>query len=204
MAYSRIQTRVVRPFLTLVFLGLVPVACCPEETRDYVKFGNVNLTLTEAAPGSPALVAGARTSAPELLVGLRFEYEFVVAAQGGSPFVSQAHALQCEEPGGKGLKDKLTAVTLTSNSPFNGVPAGQSLEAFVRCTAGSSRYSNLDFPLTQLDDSLNAWQSPEFYAPVKLRIGPKPTGGTPQRFTVRIRTSSGQEIEQSAPEIIWD
>jgi hypothetical protein len=187
-----------------VFLGLVPVACCSDETREYARFGKIDLRLTEAAPGSPVLVTGARTSAPELLIDLGFQYEFVAAAGVASPFTGRAYAWQCEEPGRRGLKDKLTAVTLTSNRAFNGVPAGQSLEAFVRCTAGSSRYSTLDFPLAQLDDSLNTWISPEFYAPVVLRIGPKPAGGAPQQFTVRLRTSSGQELEQAAPEIIWD
>ncbi|WP_125921512.1 hypothetical protein [Hymenobacter lapidarius] len=160
--------------------------------------------MTETAPGSPLLVAGARTSAPELLVTVRLDVDLVAAARSGSPFVGQAHAWQCEDGGAKGLKDKVSVVTFTSNNVFNGVPAGQSLETFVRCTGGYSRYSNRDFPLAQLADSLNRWQSADLGGPLSLRIGPKPTGGAPQQFPVRIRTNSGKELAKATPEIIWD
>ncbi|WP_035562545.1 hypothetical protein [Hymenobacter sp. IS2118] len=204
MAHYRIQTRLIKLFLTLLFLGLVPVACCREEKRDFASLREIMLFMTEPAPGSPVLIEGARTSAPELLVAVRLDVDLVAGTWGGSPFVSQAQAWQCEDGGMKGLKEKVAAVTLTSNNAFNGVPAGQSLETFVRCTGGYNRYSNLDFPLAQLADSLSKWQAPDLYMPISLRIGPKPTGGTPQQFTLRIRTASGRELAKATPEIIWE
>lgn len=195
------QTVLLRSFLLLVFLGVLPVSCCRQATREYVYIKEMTLALADAA-GSP-LSSGARTSAAELRATLRFQIDYVAQGPAGAPFTGQAQALQCPTEGTKGWKSAVTEVVLTSTGLFNGRTAGQSLNAFVRCsTAGSPT----EFPLAQLADSLNSksWQLYRFGDPLVLRISPKPADNARQQFQVRVRVANARELAQSTPEVIWD
>lgn len=186
--------------LTLVFSGLIPVSCCQQVTREYVRPQELVLALAEAA-GQPALTSGARTAAPELLVSIRFRYEYVASVSAGLPFVGSAYALQCAPEGMRGLKEKVAAVAVTSTGLFNGVTAGQSLQQFVRCRTGTGR---AEFPLTQLADSLNARKIDQLGDTFTLRISPKPADNARQQFRVSVRLDNGQETAQVTSEIIWN
>ena len=192
---------VVRTLLTLTFLGLIPVGCCKQVTREYVRPQELLLVLAEPAPDSPALASGARTSAPELLASVRFRYEYVAAVSAGSPFVGAAYALQCPAEGMSGMKDKIAAVAVTSTGLFNGVAAGQSLQHLVRCRTGPGR---AEFPLAQLADSLSARKLDQLYETVTLRIGPRPADNAAQQFRVSVRLGNGQEVAQLTPAIVWN
>jgi hypothetical protein len=199
--------KLLRGLLFLVFMGLVPVACCREE-RDYANIRELLLYLSEPGVNSPALLTGARTSAPELMTTVRLQYDYLTAAPTSSLFGSQAMAFQCEGPGIKGLKDKVASITFTSLGLFNGVAAGQSLEQFVRCSGGNSKFQNLRFPLAQLADSLNTWKAGEFDGqldiPLELYISPLPRDNAQQQFQLRIQLQSGKEVVQTTPAIIWN
>ena len=190
-----------RSFLLLVFLGVLPVACCQQATRDYVYLKEVVLELADAA-GSP-LANGARTSTAELRLALQFRLDYVARGAGGAPFTGSAQAFQCAEEGQKGFKAGVAGVELTSTGLFNGQAAGQPLNAFVRCTIGRN---GPDFPLAQLADSLNTknWYLYRRYEPVVLRISPKPADNARQQFHVRVRTVDAQQLTQTTPAIIWD
>ncbi|GGG38542.1 hypothetical protein [Hymenobacter glacieicola] len=197
--------KLLRTLLMLLFLGVVPIACCKEEMRDYANVRAIGLTLAESINGV-AFTDGTRTTAAELLANIRLEYSYLASVSLGNPFIGSANALQCEEPGGKGLKDRIAALSFTSTGLFNGVAAGQPLDQFVRCSAGKSGYEGTTFPLTQLADSLNTWKSGKFGElnyPIKLTIGPKPADNAQQQFRLRIRLQSGQEIEQTTPRFTW-
>ena len=156
------QTNLFRLLLLLVFVGVLPVGCCTELPPPHLRIRGFDLYLTEPPTTiNTRLTSGIRTSAPELLTTVRFQFDAVAATRGSLPFVGSAQALQCEEPGGKGLKEALAVdiVEFTSTGVFNGVAAGQSLQWFVRCTGGYSRPT--EFPLGQLADSLSTWEAHE-------------------------------------------
>lgn len=195
------KTVFLRSFLLLLFLGVLPVSCCPQATRDYLYLQTLALELTDAA-GRP-LPSGTHTSAAELRATLRFQVDYVAQGPTGAPFTSQALALQCADEGTQGLKAAVTEVVLTSTGLFNGQAAGQPLNAFVRCsTAGNPT----EFPLSHLADSLNSksWQLSKLYVPLVLRISPKPTDNARQQFQVQVRVAGGQELTQSTLAVIWD
>ena len=195
------KTVLLRSFLLLVFLGVVPLSCCRQATRDYTYLKDLDLQLTDAA-GTP-LTSGARTSAAELRATLHFRLDYIAQQPLGAPFAGQALALQCADEGMKGLKSAVTEVVLTSTGLFNGQAAGQSLNAFVRC---STTGNPAEFPLSQLVDSLNTktWQLTQLYAPLVLRISPKPTDNARQQFQVRVRLANASELTQRTPDIIWN
>ena len=199
--FASMKVVLFRSFLLLVFLGVLPVACCRQATRDYLYLKDLALELADAA-GNP-LASGARTPTPELRLTLQFRLDYVARSAGGAPFTNAAQAFQCAEEGSKGLKAAVAEVALTSTGLFNGQAAGQPLNAFVRCTIGRG---GSDFPLAQLADSLNtkSWYLYRRYEPVVLRISPKPTDNARQQLQVRVRTVNGQLITQTAPAIIWE
>ena len=195
------KTVLLRSFFLLVFLGVLPVSCCRQATRDYWYLKSITLALADAA-GTP-LTSGAQTSAAELRASLRLQFDLIAQGSVGSPFIGSAQALQCADEGTKGLKAEVAEVVLTSTGLFNGRAAGQSLNSFVRC---SIRNNQTGFPLSQLADSLKSktWQLYRLSDPIELRISPKPTDNARQQFQVRLRLADTQELKQSTPDIIWN
>ena len=195
------KTILFRSFLLLVLLGVLPVSCCRQATRDYVYLKEMTLELADAA-GSP-LSSGARTSAAELRATLRFRIDYVAQGTAGSPFIGTAQALQCPAEGMNGFKSDVTEVVLTSTGLFNGRAAGQSLNSFVRCSTANSP---TEFPLSQLADSLNTKKGQEYRInlPIVLRISPRPTDNAQQQFHVRVRVAGSQELTQTTPDITWN
>ena len=190
-----------RSFLLFVFLGVVPLSCCRQATRDYIYLKGLDLQLTDAV-GTP-LPSGARTSAAELRATLRFRIDYVAQGPAGSPFSGAAHALQCPAEGMSGLKSNVTEVVLTSTGLFNGRAAGQSLNSFVRCFTANSP---TEFPLSQLADSLNTkkGQAYRINLPIVLHISPKPTDNAQQQFQVRVRQANASELTQLTQDIVWN
>jgi len=195
------KTILLRSFLLLVLLGVLPVSCCKQATRDYVYLKEMTLELAEA-PGRP-LSSGARTSAAELRATLRFRIDYVAQGTAGSLFIGTAQALQCPAEGSNGLKSDVAEVVLTSTGRFNGRAAGQSLNSFVRCYTANSP---TEFPLSQLADSLNTKTRQEYRInlPVVLRISPKPSDNAQQQFRLQVRVAGGQELTQTTPDIVWN
>ena len=190
-----------RSFLLLVFLGVLPLSCCRQATRDYIYLPGLDLQLTDAV-GTP-LPSGARISTAELRAMLRFRIDYVAQGPAGSPFGGAAQALQCPAEGRSGLKSDVTEVVLTSTGLFNGRAAGQSLNSFVHCSTANSP---TDFPLFQLADSLNTkkGQAYRLNQPVVLRISPRPTDNAQQQFQVRVRQADASERTQRTQDIVWN
>jgi hypothetical protein len=197
--------------MLLVFTGLLPSSCFFKcNLPDYAILREFSFDLSE--PNSnmppfnvPALTSGARTSALELFASMWLRYDYVAAAPVRPLFTQQALAFSCvEDYGSKGVKDPITAVTLTSTSPFNGVVAGQSLNQFARCRNHRNVRDTLEFSVAQLPDSINRWKGDDLGGPVSLRISPKPRDNAQQQFELRIRLQSGKEVVQTTPAIIWE
>lgn len=195
------KTILLRSCLLLVFLGILPVSCCQQTTRDYAYFKGMYLDLADAT-GNP-LLNGSNTSTAALRATLRLQIDYIAQGPPSTFFINQAHAFQCEDEGTKGLKSAVTEVVLTSTGLFNGQAAGQSLNAFVRCTSATDP---TEFPLSQLADSLNSkrWQFYQLGAPLVLHISPKPTDNGRQQFQVRVRVAGSQDLTQSTAAIIWN
>ena len=195
------QTILLRSCLLLVFLGVLPVSCCRQATRDYVHLKELALELADAA-GNP-LPSGTRTSAAELQATLQFRIDYIALGPTGWPFIGSAQALQCPAEGMSGLKSAVTEVVLTSTGLFNGRAAGQSLNPFVRCFTANSP---TEFPLSQLADSLNTkkGQAYRINLPIVLRISPKPTDNAQQQFQVRVRQANASELTQLTQDIVWN
>ena len=190
-----------RSLLLLLFLGVLPVACCRQATREYAYLKDLFLELADAA-GTP-LASGARTAANEVRLTLQLRLDYIARGAIGAPFTGVVQAFQCAEEGQKGFKAGVAGVELTSTGLFNGQAAGQPLNAFVRCSLGRG---GPDFPLAQLADSLNTkkWYLYRRYEPIVLRISPKPADNARQQFQVRVRTVDAQQRTQTTPAIVWD
>ncbi|TGE04230.1 hypothetical protein [Hymenobacter fodinae] len=198
--------------LLLLFTGLVPTSCFFKcEVPDHALLQEFSLFLSEPVRGAapftePVLANGARTIAAALFVSIgQLKYDYVSAPSLQSLFANQALAFSCPPPGRLGLKDQVETVTLTSKGVFNGVPAGQPLDQFVRCRTYNSFTDTLEFPLDQLPTSINKrTYATDLESPVRLRISPKPLDNAQQQFELRVRLQSGKELMQTTSAIIWE
>lgn len=82
------KTILLRSCLLLLFLGMLPVSCCRQATRDYMYFKGMSLTLADAA-GSP-LLSGASTSATELRATLQLQIDYIAQRSPSALFLGQS------------------------------------------------------------------------------------------------------------------
>jgi hypothetical protein len=109
-------------------------------------------------------------------------------------FIQQALAWSCPEPGEDGMKDSIVAIELTSNHPFNGIPAGQSLTDQIliwnTMTVGE---------FLQFTGSLQ----PVFGREIDITFTERPVNAI-HKFTIRVELESGKVFSDETAEITWE
>lgn len=134
-------------------------------------------------------------SAPYRLI-LVNEQEFVAC---NSPslsgfFIQQALALSCPEPGEDGMKDSIVGIELTSNNPFNGIPAGQSLNDQILIWSSLTVQEFL-----QETGTLH----PIIGREIDIVFIERPVNSIHQ-FTIRVELESGMVFSDETAEITWE
>lgn len=127
---------------------------------------------------------------------ITFEAEFLaVNSNPFTGFMSSALATSCPDPGDDGLNDKIKSFSVSSNAPFNAVPAGASLNELI---IANRRESIADW----LADS-DSW-SFQFHWFSELTFIEKPEAASKHIFTLKFVLESGKIIEQTTDEIQWN
>ncbi|MCC6724264.1 MAG: hypothetical protein IT258_07100 [Saprospiraceae bacterium] len=125
-----------------------------------------------------------------------FEAEFVEATTNPlKGLINSAYATSCEEPGDDGLKDEIASFIVTSNSDFNGIEPGGSLNEKLAVYGRK--------PLEQWISSSASWMF-SYDRMVELIFIEKPEASSTHIFTVKIEMESGKIIEQNTDEIQWN
>ena len=130
-------------------------------------------------------------------IQIMFEPEFVEFYS--NPFkglMNSALATSCEEPGDNGLKDKIENFFITSNSEFNEIPIGESLNEFI--IVNNRKKSIADWISTS-----DTWMF-RYGNFSELVFIEKPEISSTHIFTLKFVLESGNTIEQSTEEIQWN
>ncbi|MHA6248893.1 hypothetical protein ACXYMU_13200 [Pontibacter sp. CAU 1760] len=195
--------------LLLLLTGLIPLACCPENPSGPYLLQLRHASLRHEGFLSRNSVHADTFLAPEevytedtLVLSLSFDY---LLAQQQTAFSLQptALALSCDEyPDLKALHDKITAITITSNAPYNGVAAGEPLDA-----AGIAFFGPDEslIPLAQAISDINGISGNDFFttSSQSLVLSNKPQEEAERTFKVTVQYASGKKETAETTRLTW-
>lgn len=198
-------------FLLLVLTGIIPTACvCPEDpSGPYLLHLNQVFPVSETYITKPLVAGIVYRIAPNeaytedtLLLELSFDYQF---AQNNSDFslYASALALSCPQyPNYEQLKDKITDITVTSNTAFNGVPPGEPLNSKV---VAFEEDFDAPLPLGQAIVRINSISGNEFMMSELgiFALTEKPAVAQERTFTITVAYESGKEDVMESFPITW-
>lgn len=108
--------------------------------------------------------------------------------------MNSAYATTCEEPGDEGLNDKVKGLIITSNSDFNDIPAGESLNELITV----NRQKIKDWIFRSENWSFRSRRMNEF---IFLE---QPEIGSNHIFTIQFTMESGKILEQDTEAVQWN
>ncbi|GJM32806.1 MAG: hypothetical protein DHS20C18_18070 [Saprospiraceae bacterium] len=149
------------------------------------------VTNLQGVPADQGVIEG-----DSILLGVLFSPEFIGSVQGfANPFIPSAYATSCSPDGGLGLKDPLTAFTLTSNEKFNDFEAGTSLNEIL------SVYGEKTIEEWLAD--ADTWEF-EYMSRANIVITEKPVDIAIRKFQIKMIFESGIVLEKESEVIQWE
>jgi len=121
-----------------------------------------------------------------------FDFDFVAENTLPNFFIPTAAATTCPDPGEDGIKDAITAMTLTSNEDYNGTPAGESLDAIITHN-GVQGFQ--DFV-----DNISIYPAVDF---IGFIVHEKPMGVDSFKLNLQIDFASGNSMSKETGFIFW-
>ena len=191
--------------LLLVFMGLIPSCYCPDVDLYYVP---QEMAITSIWNNS--LYDDFEDLTIEEADGFELWIEFtqrkfISERTPSFSFTNQAMATQpCPEEGEQGLKHKATAIEIISNSDFQEIPAGESINHFFHILEynqdseqGAPQY--LEVELENVIPSINMEYA---YSPeISLKLGMLPENNLAHSFTVTLTFENGSSLAGVSSEI---
>lgn len=191
--------------LLLVFTGLIPSCYCPDVDLYYIP---QEMAITSIWNNS--LYDDFEDLTIEEADGFELwieftQREFISERRPSFSFTNQAMATQpCPEDGEQGLKYKATAIEIISNSDFQEIPAGESINHFFHILEynqdseeGTPQY--LEVELENVIPSINMEYA---YSPeISLKSGMPPENNLAHSFTVTLTFENGSSLAGVSSEI---
>lgn len=192
-------------FFFLVHVGYIGCCKCADAgDGDYGKSTFLRINLIDTKTRNFIQTNGVST-ADTIILEPQFTYECV--AKNKNPFagfVNIAYAFRCDcfECGYKGLKNKVTALEITSDSAYNGYLPGQNLAPLFKV---QSRYGNRNIFIT-IDSAINEFnkESGAALSGFEFYISTKPTGPKGHFFTMKYRFTDNSIIQSSSNRFFWN
>ena len=191
--------------LLLVFTGLIPSCYCPDVDLYYIP---QEMAITSIWNNSlyDDFEGLAIEEADGFELGIEFtKREFISERTPSFSFTNQAMAMQaCPKDGEQGLKYKATAIEIISNSDFQEIPAGESINHFFHILEynqdseeGTPQY--LEVELENVISSINMEYA---YSPeISLKLGMLPENNLAHSFTVTLTFENGSSLAGVSSEI---
>ena len=191
--------------LLLVFTGLIPSCYCPDVDLYYIP---QEMAITSIWNNSlyDDFEGLAIEEADGFELGIEFtKREFISERTPSFSFTNQAMAMQaCPKDGEQGLKYKATAIEIISNSDFQEIPAGESINHFFHILEynqdseeGTPQY--LEVELENVISSINMEYA---YSPeISLKLGMLPENNLAHSFTVTLTFENGTSLTGVSSEI---
>jgi hypothetical protein len=191
--------------LLLVLMGLIPSCYCPDVDLYYIP---QEMAITSIWNNSLYDDFEGLTieEADGFELGIEFtKREFISERTPSFSFTNQAMAMQpCPEDGEQGLKHKTTAIEITSNSIFQDIPAGESINHFFHVLEydqdseqGTPQY--LEVELENVIPSINEsyFHSPE----LSMKLSMLPENNLAHSFTVTLTFDNGSSLTNTSSEV---
>ena len=184
--------------LMSVAFGFSFSSCCDD--LDYNRVDSLSVFLHEndsAYYDEPEDSALTTTDSLFMLVEMHTTY----IASNTSWFINSATAHSCYY-GSKGLKDRLALIAFQSDQPYNGVPSGESINAFVKGYGHNWDYATqtstaITYELVEVINRLN--ESPYGQKLVVL----KPAEPVYRRIKMTMVFASGRYLVYESPVLKW-
>jgi hypothetical protein len=197
-------------FLLLLFTGLIPFACCPEqpsgpykaELANVIPYKSDYMRPSANQTDSPTVRPDEVYQGDTLLLNLSF-YSLLAQHTTSFSLHAPAMALSCDNyPDFTYLQDKIMSVEVISDQPFHEIPAGESLVGKV------SVYNSHHRQIISLPQAILNMNTLNFYEGMEMGLGSLVLPGKPAEtairiFTVRIAYESGREDMATSVPMRW-
>ncbi len=132
-----------------------------------------------------------------LMIEILFSADFVLEKDRNFQIgiIPTANATSCESPGDYGLQDVVKKIEITSNSDFNTIERGNSLNEIIEVNG----YKKVD----EWAAISNSWEFNAMHFNYFL-FKDRPMIGSSHIFKVKIELESGRIIEQETEQIKWN
>ncbi len=177
-------------------LGLLITACdfC-KDIKPYWLPEKVDLNLLQA--NRDTIMENSVFERDTLLLSIHYNPTFLTATHSSwqNYFTNPVYALKCSPEGYMGIKQEVVSFELISNIPFEGIEAGESLNAKLFDLQGNN------FDIEKLNEDLSNENWPILNTYFRL-IRQEPQEEL-RNFKLTIQLSSGQVLESTSSSIIW-
>ena len=180
--------------ITIMVSGIL--SCC----TDVIPYWNIDDFTIKFDDGTRNYVEEGTIISDSLIIQTDLEVDFLSDNWTNNPFINTAFAFSCEPDGHKGLKDKMTSITFTSNQDFNDIASGNSLNSLI--TLDNPEFVFLDTSLEKLPQQLN--QTFFYYSNLEFVIKEKPTNNSTHQFTISMDFESGKNVTTTSKDITWE
>lgn len=183
-------------------IHLLYVSCCKcvDTNEPYIEIGR--LEVSASAAGNAVIDNGVPTTVDSIRLYYTVYNKCVASRNPFSGIVSTANATSCDcmGCGYQGLKSKIKSITITSDSAFNGIAAGSSLndnfKAINITTNNVLQYITIDSMRKYINTT-------PYVGNIPIITGVKPTDFHGHKFTMTIQTEDNKTVMTTTKRINW-
>lgn len=183
--------------LLLIFLGLIP-GCCPDVDPFYQP---TEMSVTAIWNNSPYTGFEDLTieNADGFELWIEFtQKQFLSSTTPSFSFATSLMATQpCPEDGHEGLKSPVSSLTITSNSEFQEVPAGENLNQYFHRLepSGADEQGNQAFEPMSVDSELGRFHFLSYYeGHIPVYLSELPENNLEHEFSIELVFEDGTTI----------
>lgn len=181
-------------------IHLLYVSCCKclDTNEPYIEIAQ--LTVTASAAGNAVVDNGVPTTVDSIRLYYTVYNKCVAYQNPFADLVTSAYACSCQGCGYDGLKSKIKSITITSDSAYNGIAAGSSLnDNFKAININASGV--LDY--ITIDSMRKYINTTPYVGNIPIVTGVKPTDFHGHKFTMTIQTEDNKTVMTTTKRINW-
>ncbi|MBL7762578.1 MAG: hypothetical protein JNL23_04050 [Chitinophagaceae bacterium] len=181
-------------------IHLLYVSCCKclDTNEPYNEIAQ--LLVSASGSGNTVVDNGVPTTVDSIRLYYTVYNKCVAYQNPFSGFVSSAYACDCKGCGYDGLKSKIKSITITSDSIYNGVAAGSSLNDNFKAV---SINANNVLEYITIDSLRKYINTVTYVGNIPIVTGVKPTDFHGHKFTFTIQTEDNKTVMVTTKRINW-
>ncbi|MEO7523773.1 MAG: hypothetical protein ABIT58_06740 [Ferruginibacter sp.] len=181
-----------------VLSNLIYIGCCkcPDSGNNFFEISN---PLVEVYGDNHAVIDDGMVTHVDT-VFLQYSFDNKCVAMQKKPFlflVNEVSACKCNECGFSGPKSKISSISITSDSIYNGLAANSLLNIFFKVQFTSDTNVSID----SLKNFVNAGHNR--FSAVRMFTTTKPANDKSQAFSLKINFEDGTALATTSNRIFW-